>query len=146
MARAPKNQQLTVAELGAIAHGPVVLSEARGRFLGLRSAVLYSSGLHLSVVVVGVGIYAEAMQRGHGGPFSFRVIDNTVTLLMPYGGRGEGNTEDRYYKESVFVLESVDSDELAIAAGWPGAGIEETVTRLRLPGVSELEMAIIPLP
>ncbi|MFH5209943.1 hypothetical protein ACHIPZ_17315 [Antrihabitans sp. NCIMB 15449] len=71
---------------------------------------------------------------------------SSAQLLMPHGGRGEGNTEDRYYKESVYVLESVDSDELAIAAGWPGAGIEETVTRLQLPALSELEMAIIPLP
>lgn len=146
MARAPWSRPPTLTELGAIAHGPVVLAEAPGRFVGLRSAVLYSSGLHLSVVVVGVGIYAEAMQRGHGGPFSFRVIDSSVTLLMLNSGRGEGNTQDRYYKESVYVLESVDGDELEIAAGWPGAGIEETVTRLCLPGVSELEMGVIPLP
>ncbi|RYF56006.1 MAG: hypothetical protein EOO27_19525 [Comamonadaceae bacterium] len=55
----PSNEK----EIGAIAHGPVLLARVKGVTVGLRSIMAYSAGLEVAVTVVGSGIHAEAMRR-----------------------------------------------------------------------------------
>jgi hypothetical protein len=55
-------------DLGAVVRGPLLLAAGDGVAVGLRCVFAHRSGLHLPLVVLAVGVHAEAAGRQTGQP------------------------------------------------------------------------------
>ncbi|KXF54113.1 hypothetical protein AXA44_42000 [Rhodococcus sp. SC4] len=154
-------------EIGAIAHGPVLLARVEGVTVGLRSIMAYSAGLEVAVTVVGSGIHAEAMRRQytapavidpetgkrrpgqvHGRPMRLRALEDSILQPVPRSdNRGWYDSQDLYQREYLYEVTGLpQTRNLPLVAEWPEVGLEPVTTHLVLPDPSELAGAIIPLP
>ena len=154
------------AEIGAVAHGPMVLTQNEGITVALRSIMAYSRGLEIAVTVVGRGIHAEAIHRQYtapavtdsetgrsrpgpkrGRPMKLRALDDP--LLQPVlraDSQGWYNTVDLYQREYLYEISDLpNTRHLPLIAEWPEVGLDPVTTDLLLPEPAALAASIIPL-
>lgn len=154
-------------EIGAIAHGPVLLARVEGVTVGLRSIMEYSAGLEIAVTAVGSGIHVEAMKRHyralavidpetgkrrtgqvHGRPLRLRALEDSVLQPVPRSdNRGWYDTEELYQREYLYVITGLPPNlDLPLIAELPEIGFDPVTIHLVLPDPYDLVNVIISLP
>lgn len=148
-------------ELGAVAHGPVVLGRDAGVVVGLRCVFAHPSGLHLPLVTIAVGVHAEAAMRQTETlrPRPGRVSDPPGWSWLELHGEVNGRTGellpfettssasvDRYVQESAYWLGELPADGvLRLTVAWPRVGLREVETAVALDRLPEAAARAIPL-
>lgn len=154
-------------EIGAVAHGPMVIARNEGITVALRSITAFSSGLEIAVTVVGRGIHAEAVQRQYtapavtdpqtgrsrpgpkrGRPMNLRALDDPVLQPVMRGdSQGWYNTANLYQREYLYEISGLpNTRHLPLIAKWPEVGLDPATIDLLLPEpAAALAASIIPL-
>lgn len=144
-------------ELGAVVHGPVLLSRAPGIVAGLRCVVAHPGRLLLPLVVRAEGVQAEAAGRQtfHDGlPLgevggSQPQLHVTVDEMSGYAdasatqcsGGGDAFSLDADY----WITHHPRDGRLHVSIAWPEAGLPETSTVLVLEGLDDAQERIVRL-
>jgi hypothetical protein len=149
-------------ELGAVVHGPLVLGRSAGVVVGVRCVFAHPTGLHLPVVMIASGVYAEAAQRQSGQAHRPRgyepsdppgwswlelwgEVNGEMGEMQPFSANSSSN-QDRYVQESNYwVGELPDDDVLRLTVAWPRIGLGESVTVLRFDRLQQAAAGAIPL-
>jgi hypothetical protein len=138
-------------ELGAIAHGPVLLASAEGIAVGLRCVFAHRTGLHLPVVLIARNVHADAAAyrlRDHGDELRLELgpSDGAAPVrLQAFATQGAGG-EDEYRQESSYWHPGLPSSTtLALTVSWPAIGLRPSPTVLRLPDLAGLARGAIAL-
>ena len=138
-------------ELGSVAHGPLLLAAADGVAVGLRCVFAHRTGLHLPLVLVAVGVHADAAQRrvrGHGDGLRVALGSGggaATVRLLPFASQSAGS-EDEYRQETAYWSSGLpDTEDLALTVSWPEIGLPATTTALRLPRLAALVRAAVAL-
>lgn len=134
-------------ELGAIAHGPVVLARSPGIVAGLWCVVAQTGGLSLPFVLRAAGVQAEAASRqstSHrlaledAGPGTFsepRVgirVGDAEGLADASQATSSGG-DDAYDLDANFWIDALPADgRVVVTVSWVQAGLAESRTELRL--------------
>lgn len=140
-------------ELGAIAHGPVVLARAPGIVAALRCVFAHTDGILLPFVLRAHGVQGEAACRhffrhhvepsdeeiaGFAAPWSAPQVhvevNDVAGFTDPGGGPSSGGDED-FEMQAHFWIDEIPRDgELGITVAWPQAGLPPSRTVLHLEG------------
>ena len=135
------------AELGAIAHGPRLLSESNGYRVGMRHIVAYRHVMDVALVVSGVGPQSSLLaaqfivREVPGEPLAVtkrRRIGFTAWLLAPElsmsarGSNQNPHTVDGHYiREFSYVIDGrPGGTSLELEYSWPEIALERTQIRL----------------
>lgn len=163
--------QLPPHELGAIAHGPLILAQAPGITAGLRCVYAHPSGLHLPLVLRASGEHIRdatawnpgTLRRYPSGSFAER--ENSQHGYTPYsepqlivevnGTRGVATTtgalhasdDDQVWaRDAAYWIDDLPRDGLLrITLSWPQAGLPQTRSELTLTDLDNLTSRVLPL-
>ena len=151
-------------ELGAIAHGPVILARAPGIVAGLRCVFAHTGGILLPFVLRAQGVQGEAATRqffrhtfepnaeaetGISLPWSqpeVHIEVNDASGFADPGGGPSSGGEDDFEMQTRYWIEEIPRDgQLAITVSWPQAGLPQSRTVLHLQGLEDLHERVLPL-
>jgi hypothetical protein len=159
-------------ELGVVVHGASLLagSAEGGVAAGLRCVFAHAGGLHLPILVVASGIYAEAAGRrqfpGGAGAAGRRADEGRpgaaasdpvrdLTVVVRINGR-EGRAEafrseasggtDHFRRQSDYWIPCVPGDgRLTITTSWPEIGLAAATVDLSCDAVDDLPQRVVAL-
>lgn len=150
------------AELGVIAHGPVILAHTDGVAVGLRCVFAHPTGLHLPVVVHGRRSRAEAASQqahidhsiqpesgiGMDPWFAPRLIVEVAGTAGPIDpGRSQGSSGGNdFHLEADYWIGALPLDgRLVLTISWARFGLVETVSTLTLDHCDRLAADVLQL-
>lgn len=146
--------------LGAVVHGPVLLSRAKDVAAGLRCVWAHPEGLWLPLVVQARGVHAEAAVRrsfdrtGAGDPphaglgVGLRLVvgvGDRTGIAEALGGSSSGGDDDFTSEPHYWVGDLPRDGVLRVGVSWPEVGLPETQTTLCLEGLADLAGRVIHL-
>jgi hypothetical protein len=149
------------AELGAIAHGPIVLSEFGGYRIGLRYIVAYRLVMDVALVVAARGPESATLARQFtvrrvaGEPLAVtkrsrpdglvvRVVAPELHISPRGSSRNPNTIEGHYMQEFSYAIDGrPDGTSLTLEYFWPGIGLEREQCALTIPSPEILNSRII---
>lgn len=139
-------------DLGAVVHGPAIISRSPGIVAGVRCVFAHATGLSLRVVVRAEGVQAEAAARrmhdhgryDEGFVVTARVDDQSGPVLS--GGGESSGGDDTFAADQGFWIEALPADgRLTLGIAWPEAGLAAGEVTLTLTGLDRLDSSVLPL-
>jgi hypothetical protein len=137
-------------ELGAVAHGPLLLarvgSDTDGIAVGARCVIAHPTGLLVPVVLMASGVYAEAARRlrfpsdqsvadNWSGLVVTAQLDGLAGEVLPQAEQSSAGDE-AYQQETNYWIGALPEDEtLLLTVAWPRIGLPQTTTTVDLPGL-----------
>jgi hypothetical protein len=148
-------------ELGAIAHGPVLLGRGGGVVAALRYVSAHPGGLELVIAVRAVDVHADAARRQVGledlargvPPHEARSSELSVTVrlgarevdLDPHSSTSSAGPDQYRADLAYWIGELPVDDRLAVTTGWPQVGLPPATVELALPGLAALAATAVAL-
>jgi len=150
------------ADLGAVAHGPLVLARSNGVAVGLRCVFAHPTGLHLPLVVLANAIHAEAAARQTGqspAPPGYQPSDppdwsqlevvgelnGRVGEMLPFSATRSSGL-DRYTEQAEYWIGELPRDGiLRLTVAWPRIGLDSTTTTLQVDPPGQIAAGTIAL-
>jgi hypothetical protein len=119
--------------------------------VGLRCVFAHRTGLHLPLVLIAVGVHADAAARrvrehGDGLRLTLGPAGGTAAVrLLPFASQSAGN-DDEFRQETAYWSDGLpDTEDLTLTVAWPEIGLPPTATALQLPGLATLARAAVVL-
>lgn len=150
-------------ELGAIAHGPVILARGPGIVAGLRCVFAHTGGILLPFVLRAHGVQGEAASRQFfrhdfestepqtdvippwSAPQVHVEVNDSAGYADPGGGPSSGGDDDFEMQGRYWIDEIPRDGTLAVTVAWPQAGLPQSRTVLHLDGLDALHQRVLPL-
>ena len=148
-------------ELGAIAHGPLLLSDSNGYRVGLRYLIAYRKVMDMALTVSASGLKSAELAsqfraiQGPGGlasiaepeaEFSAWVVSPDLNIYTERSSQNPHTEEGHYVREFSYVINGRPTGtSLEIEYRWPAIGLDRTRVVLEIPPARALDEAIVPI-
>jgi hypothetical protein len=155
-------------ELGAIAHGPLLLSDSNGYRVGLRYLIAYRNVMDMALTVSASGLKSAELaaqfrttsaqfRTTYGaadlplvgtseGGFSTWVVSPDLNIYTERSSQNPHTEEGRYVREFSHVINGRPTGtSLEIEYRWPTIGLDRTRVVLEIPPARALDEAIVPI-
>ncbi|QHE73460.1 hypothetical protein [Rhodococcus sp. WAY2] len=147
-------------ELGAIAHGPLLLSDSNGYRVGIRYLIAYRNVMDMTLAVSATGSKSAELARqfratyGTGrlsaakpeDGFSTWVVSPELNIHTERSSQNPHTMEGHYVREFSYVINGRPTGTfLEIEYRWPAIGLDRTRVVLEIPPAHALDEAIVPI-
>ena len=147
-------------ELGAIAHGPLLLSDSNGYRVGLRYLIAYRNVMDMALTVSASGLKSAELAAqfrtiyGTGGlsvatpedGFSTWVVSPELNIYTERSSQNPHTEEGHYVREFSYVINGRPTGTtLEIEYRWPTIGLDRKRVVLEIPPPQVLDQAIVPI-
>jgi hypothetical protein len=148
-------------ELGAIAHGPLLLSDSNGYRVGLRYLIAYRNVIDMALTVSASGLRSAELAahfRATYGPsgrpsvarpedgFSTWVVSPELNIYTERSSQNPHTEEGHYVRDFSYVINGRPTGvSLEIEYRWPAIDLDRTRVVLEIPPAQALDEAIVPI-
>lgn len=141
-------------ELGALAHGPVIVARSPGIVMGLRCVFAHHSGLDLMLVLRARGVQAEAAaRRSHqhrdlsdadrwSAPRVVAEVNGTRGIAHSYRATASSGDDQYALDQRCWIGALPANQTITLSCGWPEAGLAEGEVTLTLTGLADLDETV----